>query len=41
MLRLTPSVAQARRWEAVYAVWTYRTACLHDAGFRSFLTGHP
>ena len=26
---------------AVYAVWTYRTACLHDAGFRSFLTGHP
>ena len=24
-----------------YTFWTYCRACLHDAGFRSFLTGYP
>lgn len=39
--QLTPSVAQARRWETVYVVGTYRTASRHDAGLRNFLTERP
>lgn len=39
--RLTLGIAEGRRREMRYVIWTYRMTSRHDAGLRSFLTGHP